>query len=196
MKVLYDYVMKMSDRSKGILLCVVGVMAFTPDSILIRKVAHVPNNTVLFYRNLIFAFTMFIGLVITEKRNTFNKIKALGKWGTATGFIFGSSLWFLILGIQKTAAANVLVIQSSNPVFAAIFSWFILGESMSKLTLGTSAVCILAIILIFAGDVGSSSTDDANNASDNTAGLLFAVASSSTFGLYVVMLRWLSIYQT
>lgn len=187
---------KMSDRSKGIFLSVMGVMALTPDSILIRKVSHVPDHTVLFYRNLIFALVMLIGLVIVEKRNTWNKIKALGKWGTATGFIFGASLWFIILGIQKTAAANVLVIQASNPVFAAIFSWFILGERMSKLTLGTSAVCILAIILIFAGDVGSSSSDDANSASDNTAGLLFAVGSSSTFGLYVVMLRWLSIYQT
>ena len=196
MESMYGFINSFSDRSKGIILSVAGVMAFTPDSILLRKTAHVPNYTVLFYRNLILAVVMFIIIETIEKRNTWNKIKSLGRWGTTTGLIFGASSWFLITAIQKTSAANVLVIQASNPVFAAVFSWFILGESMSKLTLGTSAVCILAIILIFAGDVGSSSTDDGNSASENTAGLLFAVASSTMFGLYVVMLRWLSIYQT
>ena len=183
---------QMTARSKGVALSALGVLALTPDSLLVRKVAHVPDQTVLFYRNLSFALFMLISLLMTEKWNSWNKIKALGKWGILSGVVFGSSLWLMAAAIQNTAAANVLVIQASNPVFAAMFSWLIMKESMTRLTLGTSAVCIIAIILIFAGDVGSSSSEGKNN----TLGLLFAVASSSTFGFYVVMLRWLSIYQT
>jgi drug/metabolite transporter (DMT)-like permease len=182
---------RMSDRSKGVFLSVVGVLALTPDSILVRKVAHVPNATVLFYRNIIFATTMLIGLLVTEKGNSWNKLRSLGKWGFITGIIFGASLWFIIVGIQNTAAANVLVIQASNPVFAAIFSYLIMGETMSRLTLGTSAVCVLAIALIFAGSSGGESSGG-----NNTLGLIYAVASSVSFGLYMVLLRWLAVYQT
>jgi drug/metabolite transporter (DMT)-like permease len=181
----------MSNRSKGVFLSVVGVLALTPDSILVRKVAHVPNATVLFYRNVIFATVMLIGLLVTEKWNTWNKLRSLGRWGFFTGIVFGASLWFIIVGIQNTAAANVLVIQASNPVFAAIFSYLIMGETMSRLTLGTSAVCVLAIALIFAGSTGGESTHG-----NNTLGLIYAVASSVSFGLYMVMLRWLAVFQT
>jgi drug/metabolite transporter (DMT)-like permease len=183
---------RLSNRSKGVLYSVAGVMALTPDSLLIRLCAGVPNQTVLFYRNIIFGTAMLIGLIVTEKWNAWNKLKALGKWGLFTGVIFGASLWFIIVGIQKTAAANVLVIQAANPVFAAIFSWFIMREALSKITLATSAVCVVAIILIFIGNVNG----DSSNGSDNTAGLLYAVASSVSFGLYMVMLRWLSVFQT
>lgn len=188
----FSFYDSLSNRSKGVMFSVLGVLCLTPDSLLIRKCGGVPDQTVLFYRHLIFGIIMLIGHIITEKWNSWNKLLALGKWGLFTGVIFGASLWFLPMGIQNTAAANVLVIQASNPVFAAIFSWIIMRESMSKLTLGTSVVCIFAIILIFAGDVGNSSGGGGNN----TAGLLYSVGSSVTFGLYVVMIRWLSLYQT
>jgi drug/metabolite transporter (DMT)-like permease len=169
-----------------------GVMALTPDSLLIRKCEDVPDQTVLFYRFLFFAVIMTMGLLYTERWNSWKKLKALGRYGVMTGLIFGASLWFIIVGIQNTAAANVLVIQASNPVFAAIFSWLIMKETMTKLTLATSGVCLLAIILIFIGDIGHSSSGGGNN----TLGLLYSVASSVSFGLYMVLLRWLTIYQT
>ena len=186
--------MTLSRRSKGLLYSVFGVLALTPDSILIRKVAHVPSFTVLFYRNLIFAVVMLIGLLVSERANSWNKLKALGKWGFLTGILFGASLMFLVLAIQRIAAASVLVIQASNPVFAAIFSWFMLSEAMTRLTLITSAICIGAIILIFAGSLASGG--GGGSGGNDAVGLLIAVASSISFGLYIVMLRWLSLFQT
>ena len=180
----------LSDRSKGIFLSVVGILALTPDALLLRKTSHIPNYNVLFYRFLSFAMFMFVGLLITEGKNCLNKIKDLGRWGTATGIVFGAAQLFIAIGMQNTAAANVLVIESFNPVFAMIFSWLIIHESTSNLTFGTSVVCILAILLIFIGDYNES---DSN--SSNSIGLLFAIGASVLFGLYVVMLRWLSLYQ-
>lgn len=182
-----------TNRTKGVLLSVVGVMCLTPDSLLVRQVANVPNMTVLFYRNLIFAVVMLVGLLVTEKKNSWNKLKGLGKWGVFTGVIFGSSIWFMPIALMNTAAANVLVIQAANPLFAAIFSWLIMRESITKVTFATSVVCVIAIVLIFVGDTqGNSSSSEGNN----TLGLMFAVGSSVTFGFYVVMLRFMSLYQT
>ncbi len=126
---------------------------------------------------------------MTEKWNSWNKIRALGLWGLVAGLIFGFSFMIIFIAIMYTSAANVLVIQASNPVFATIFSWFILGEKVTRLTLGTSIVCIAAIILIFAGEAAGGSSEDGKR---ETIGLLCAMASSITFGLYVVMIRWLS----
>jgi drug/metabolite transporter (DMT)-like permease len=181
----------LSKRTTGLALSILGVLALTPDSILIRKVEHVPMFTVLFYRNFIFAVFMVAWLFITDRWNSWYKLRALGWWGLFAGLVFGASIILLFIAIMTTSAASVLVIQASNPVFAAIFSWFILGEKITKLTLGTSIVCIAAIILIFAGDVSEGGgSDDGHNSS---SGLFCAVGSSITFGLYVVLLRWLSL---
>mmetsp|Transcript_37248 Transcript_37248/g.64365 ORF Transcript_37248/g.64365 Transcript_37248/m.64365 type:complete len:385 (-) Transcript_37248:84-1238(-) len=182
---------KFSKRTTGLTLTVFGVLALTPDSLLVRKVANVPVYTILFYRNLLFALFMLVGLAISEKWNTWNKIRALGRWGTFTGLVFGFSITAMLVALANTSAANVLVIQASNPVFAAIFSWYLLKEKATKLTIGTSLVCIAAIILIFAGEVAEG--NDSEQVGNNSFGLLCAIGSSVSFGLYIVMLRWLSL---
>lgn len=186
---LYD---SLPNRTKGVLLSVLGVLCLTPDSLLVRKVGHVPSMTVLFYRNLIFGVIMLLGLLITEKKNSWNKLMGLGKWGLFAGVLFGFSLWFMVIAFINTAAANVLVIQAANPLFAAIFSWFIMGETITKLTMATSAACVVAIVLIFIGETLEKSSSSSGN---NTLGLLFAIGSSTSFGLYVVMLRFVPLYQ-
>lgn len=181
----------MSKRTTGLTLSILGVMALTPDSLLIRKVDSVPMWTILFYRNFTFGIFMLVGLLITEKWNTWKKIRALGMWGALTGLLFGFSIMIIFIAIMNTSAANVLVIQASNPVFATIFSYFILGEKVTRLTAGTSLVCVAAIVLIFAGDVAEGS--DSEQGGNESLGLLCAVLSSVSFGLYIVMLRWLSL---
>ena len=176
-----------SSRTRGTLYAVIGVLALTPDSLLIREVAHVPNFTVMFYRNLAFGVTMFMQLVVTEKANTINTLKALGWWGTFAGLIVGASNLFIVLAFQQTAIANVLVILASNPIFAAIFSAILLRETMDLRTTLTCVVCIGAIVLIFAGELGGGTT--------GVSGLLYAVASSVTFGLYFALLRWITVGQ-
>jgi drug/metabolite transporter (DMT)-like permease len=182
-----------SDRSKGLFYSIVGVLVLTPDSLLIRQ-CNAPVYTALFYRNLIFAFVMTVGLLVSENysyERSINKLKALGKWGFITGVIFGASLWFIVVSLQNTAAASTLVIQASNPVFAAIFSYYIMGEVITKLTFATSVTCILAIVIIFVGSLVGGATSGKND----MFGLVMAVASSASFGLYIALLRWLSVYQ-
>lgn len=192
MNCIVDIFDRLPNRTKGVLLSVVGVLCLTPDSLLVRQTAHVPNMTVLFYRNLIYGTVVTVCLLFSEGRNSWNKLKGLGKLGLFTGVIFGASLWFMPIALMNTAAANVLVIQAANPLFSAMFSWLIMRESMTRITFATSVVCVIAIVLIFAGDLqgGGSSSEG-----DNTLGLLFAVASSITFGLYIVMLRYMALYQ-
>ena len=179
-----------SKRTTGLAFSILGVLAFTPDSILIRKVEHVPMFTVLFYRNSLFAIFMILYIIMSNGMSSLNKLYALGGWGTFAGLVFGATILLLFTAIMTTSAASVLVIQASNPVFAAIFSWFILGEKVTKLTLGTCLVCIGAIVLIFVGEAIEESSDDTNH---GTSGLFCAVGSSVSFGLYVVLLRWLSV---
>lgn len=175
--------LKVSRHTLGTIYCIVGVLALTPDSLMLRKVSNVPSYTVLFYRYLSFALTAFLTLVLTQKGETWRSFKQIGLWGVATGLILGVSNICITLGFLNTAAANVLVIYSSNPVFSALFSWLLMREKIPLRTILTSLVCLGAIALIFSSELGGSS--DGND----LAGLLFAFGSSISLGLFFVLLR-------
>lgn len=100
--------------------------------------------------------------------------------------VWGGSNVAIGYAFQNTAVATVLVINASNPVFSAIFGYFLLGEVPPIRTICASIVCIGAIALIFAGEVNSGS-------GNSIGGVLASLASSISMGLYFVLLRLLSI---
>jgi drug/metabolite transporter (DMT)-like permease len=177
--------MVLSNRVRGTLYAVFGVLLLTPDSLLLRKVGGVPTFTVMFYRFAIFATAMLTGLCLAHRGGIVGKFRALGKWGVLAGLVLGHSNLFITIAFQQTAIANVLVINASNPIFSALLSRLLLGEVLPLRTLVCAAVCIGAIVLIFAGEV--------QNGGDPT-GLYYSVATAVTFGTYFVVLRYISVY--
>ncbi len=101
-----------------------------------------------------------------------------------TGIDWGLSNLFLVCAIQNTAVANVLVINAASPMFSAFFSWLLLGEVVLLRTILASAVCFAAIFVIFISEVGQSKTDRSD-----IGGIICALGSSITMGLYFVLLR-------
>ncbi len=176
-----------SNQTKGTIYCIVGVLVVTPDSLLVRKVSHLPNFTVQFYRHFLYAYTLGVYFLCQEGRQSWVKLKEIGKIGLFAGLIWGSSNLFVTLAFQKTAAANALVILASNPMFSAVFSYFLLKEIVPWRTIIAGLVCFGAIVLIFASELG--------NSDGGFEGVIYALLASATMGLYFVLLRLACIYQ-
>lgn len=180
----------LSTHAKGTLLTVFAVLVLTPDSLLVRKLSHLPNFVVMFYRYLVFTvvLTLFLGLTSGPK-GFLLKFKSIGKIGWFAGLIWGASNLLITYGFQTIAAATVLVIIASNPMFSALFSYLILKETVPWHTFAAGLVCFGAIVSIFYSQLSG-------DESTNVAGLLSSLGAAATMGLYFVLLRLADIHST
>jgi drug/metabolite transporter (DMT)-like permease len=174
----------LSTHAKGLILAIVAVLILTPDAVLVRKLGHLPNFVVMFYRNLIFSVCIFLYEILRfGAKSLIPNFRAIGWLGWVAGLVWGTTNILITYGFQSTAVANVLVIIASNPMFAALFSFVILKETVPWYTIAAGLVCFGAIVSIFYAELSGSP-----NASD-VAGLLSALGAAIGMGLYFVLLR-------
>jgi drug/metabolite transporter (DMT)-like permease len=170
-------------------MTILGVILLCPDTLLLREVQGAENWTVTFYRHLFIAIAMMICQTIADRnlQATYNSVWSLGYLGIFSGIVLGTSMLLFTIAVQNTAAANVLVINATNPIFSAIFSYLILGEFIDKKTFVVMLICFGAIILVFSTEFGNDAGVSA------VAGNLCALGAAVTVGLYFVLIRLASI---
>ncbi|MEE9325720.1 MAG: DMT family transporter [Cocleimonas sp.] len=139
--------MNISQQLKGILITTLGVIILSPDALLIRLL-HADTWTVVFWRGLVFSLGICILMLIIYRRNTFQQFKKIGKPGIAIGLIFGFSSIFFTTAVQNTSISNTLVIISTSPAFAALFSWIYLKEKVPLKTWVTMFIIFFTISAI------------------------------------------------
>jgi drug/metabolite transporter (DMT)-like permease len=176
---------KWSNQVKGTVYCVTGILALTPDSLLVRLVSRLPNFEVIFLKNIIQAVFLSLVLLITQGSGVVKSVKDLGRIGWIAGFIWAVSNFCITYAFQNTAVANVLVILAANPMFSAIATYFLLKETIRIRTMIAALVCFAAIIIIFSGELGKGDSSAAD-----IVGLINALAASVTFGFYLALVRY------
>ena len=190
MESLIGCMSRMSDRSYGTFLTVLGVLILCPDTLLLREVSSTNLWTVIFYRHLFFAVFVLLFVFLSKDGNlprTWDDIHSLGWLGLLAGIVQGISMLLFTIGVEYTAAANVVVINATNPVFSSIFSYFILRELIPLKTIIVIIISFVAILIIFSGDFGSGPK------SGFLIGNLCAVGAAVSVGLYFVLIRLASI---
>ena len=146
----------LSKHTKGLLITGLGVLIMTPDGLLVRLVAADPW-TLLFWRGLLAAVGLTLGLLLIYRRRTWHVFRQIGWAGIVTGIIFGAGTCAFILGMTHTTVANTLFIVSTSPLFAALIAWLVLREAVPTRTWGAIAVTVIGIAVIVSGglDIGS-----------------------------------------
>ncbi|MBO0334248.1 DMT family transporter [Sneathiella sp. CAU 1612] len=142
----------------GVLITAAGVLLLTPDGLLVRLIGA-DSATILFWRGILFSIGIFGFYLLRRGVATLGLVQAMGKRGLLAALLFSLSTCFFVLAITHTSAANALVIIATAPLFAALFSWLILKETISLSTWIAIGVCIGGISLIFLGSVGGGSRD-------------------------------------
>lgn len=148
--------MPTSDRSKGILLSLLGVFILSPDALLIR-LAGLDDFTLIFYRGLFPSIVITVLLLLYYRRRFLAVVLATGWAGLLNGVLYAITNITFIYSIQSTSVANTLVILSSAPIFAAILSIPILGENQRPSTWLVIGLSFVSISVIGLGSYGQSS---------------------------------------
>jgi drug/metabolite transporter (DMT)-like permease len=143
-----------TDRSKGLLISLLGVFILSPDGLIIR-ILGLDNATLLFYRGVFSAIAISILLLLYYRTRFLSVVLGIGWIGTLNGFMFAVTNITFVNSIQLTSVANTILILSSAPVFAAILSLIILKENQKPLTWLIIAISFGAIFIIGFGTYGS-----------------------------------------
>ncbi|MFT5399299.1 MAG: drug/metabolite transporter (DMT)-like permease [Planctomycetota bacterium] len=168
-----------SDRSKGILMSLLGVIVLSPDSLLIR-LADLNDYTLLFYRGLFPVFSISFILWLYYRKRLLSVCLGIGVAGILNAVLFAAVNISFISAIQLTSVANTLLILSSAPIFAAILSLVVLKENQRSSTWVVIFLSLISIFVIGYGSYGST----------GLSGDLFALACAVATAASAVLVRY------
>ena len=144
----------MGSRNKGLLLSLIGVIIISPDSLLIR-LANIDDLSLIFYRSALPIITILIFLIYNYQKSFIKSFFLIGLPGVIYAILYAITHICFVYSIQNTAVANTLVLIASAPIFAALFSVFILKEIPSFFTWIVIFIALLAMIIIGIGSFTS-----------------------------------------
>ncbi len=140
--------MSYSDQQKGMLIAFAGIMFITPDALLIR-LANLDSWNLIFYRGFIPFIVVLIGLLILYKEKLIKEIINNGWHGFFYACTFTLTNIVFIISIERTKAANTLIMVALAPMLSAIISFFFLKEKQDKKTWFAIIITTLAVFYIF-----------------------------------------------
>jgi len=116
---------QLSAHQRGVLMTVIGVLVLTPDALIVRLI-ETDHWTLLFWRSLFAAISLFVLNSFMEKSSPIKAIGGLFKNGLLCALLFAGSNVCFVISITHTAVANTLVILASMLFIAAVLSVILL----------------------------------------------------------------------
>ena len=168
----------MKTRNKGLILSFIGVLILSPDSLLIRLV-DLDDFSLIFYRSALPIVTILIFLIYTYQESFLKSFYLIGVPGIIYAILYAITHICFVYSIQNTAVANTLVLIASAPIFAALFSVFILKEIPSFFTWMVILISMIAMVII---GIGSFTTT-------GLYGDLMAIIVATGMGFSMVLVR-------
>lgn len=140
------------DHRRGTWIAAAGVTAVSFDALLVR-LAEAPAGDVVFLRGLFIALALTLLLRLRYSRWTPVALRAGGWPAGLMAVTMGLTQILFVVAVLHTRAANVVVILTAAPLFAAVLSGLFLGEWVRPRTWVAMALCIAGIVLVFGGSV-------------------------------------------
>ena len=167
--------MQSNSYQRGLAMVILGVVFLSFDGLLIR-LANTDGWTIVFWRG----FLMFCVLgVLCCVGNRLGALRSHPFSSLASALLLGLMSSFFVLAVMNANVANVVVILSTAPLFAALFSRVFLHEKVPLRTLVAIAVCMLGMGLVFLGE----------GAMGMLAGNLYALTAAAAIGGNLTLLR-------
>lgn len=145
----------LSTHAKGTLISLVGMLILSIDPLLLRKLEDVDIFTVILYRGFFYIASLGIFLLLTKGTEFLKTFMLLGKIGLFASVIWGAAQVLITYALATAPVGSVLVINSSNPMFSALFSRILLGEVVKLRTIAAGLVCFASIVVIFFSEISA-----------------------------------------
>lgn len=167
-----------TDHRRGTALAAAGVLALSFDALLVR-LAVADSATIVFWRGLFMALALTVALRLLRRRWAWHVIAAAGAAGVFIVLGYGLSQILFVSAVMTTRVANVVVILSAAPLFAAGLSGLFLREWVASRTWVAIILCIAGIAAVFGGSIGG----------DAWLGDVFALGAALVVGANFTLLR-------
>lgn len=130
-----------------------GVSILSMDALVVRLSSASPW-TMCFWRGLFMALALFTALRVYYGRSCIQHFRAIGWLGILIALLMGGRHLFFVTAVSYTTVADVVVIMSTTPLFAALFSAIFLRERTPLRTWLAILLTLGGIVVIFAGSLG------------------------------------------
>ena len=167
----------MSERARGLAITTLAMLVITPDVLLIRLIDTDPW-TLAFWRGLLSAAGLVVGLIAVYRRRTLEVMLAPGVPGLVIGTFFGIGTVAFVWAITHTSAASALLIIATGSMFGAAFSWLLMRERLPVYTIVAMAGTFAGLAIIVSGEAGTGSSLEGD-----LSAVVVAVLSGLTFAL-------------
>ncbi|NRQ13392.1 DMT family transporter [Ensifer sesbaniae] len=116
----------------------------------IARFLEIPDSwTIVFWRCLFAGlFLLAFMLVRDGPRGTLALFKGMGWPGVAVGLCFTIASTSFIIAISYTTIANVVLLGAGVPLFAALMSWVLFRERVSRFTWGAITAVIVGVAIM------------------------------------------------
>jgi drug/metabolite transporter (DMT)-like permease len=140
------------ERKIGLLIVSAGVTAISFDALLIRLAGTTAWN-VIFWRGLFTFISLTVILAWTKGRDSCASFVQAPKIAWTSAVLFGTGGIFFVTSVMFTSVANTVVIISSAPLFAALFTRLFRIEIIPLRTWMAIILALCGVILVFAGSL-------------------------------------------
>ncbi|WP_253446718.1 DMT family transporter [Halomonas sp. Y3] len=142
-----------SNFSKGHAIALIGAFVLSMDTLFLRLIDSDPA-VVAFWRGVL----MFVaggGVFLAIHRFSGHSIVKYSLKGYAVALFYGAASIFFTFSAMSTGVANLLIILSTTPLWAAIGSYLFLKEGISAKTITSCLLAFLGMLVIFTGKIGT-----------------------------------------
>ena len=170
------------DRTKGIIITVLGVLFLIPDSLLVRLITATPL-AICFWRGLLGGSLLLIIYLIYGLLSKDNKRLDFTLKEILIILCIALSTICFVLSVNYTTIANTLFLLSTAPFFSIFLSYFLLGEKIRLKDLCASLIALIGVFIISLGSQVS------NNTLATSLGDLFGIGIAIFTALVLTLAR-------
>lgn len=170
------------DRTKGIIITVLGVLFLIPDSLLVRLITATPL-AICFWRGLLGGSLLLIIYLIYGLLSKDNKRLDFTLKEILIILCIALSTICFVLSVNYTTVANTLFLLSTAPFFSIFLSYFLLGEKIRFKDLCASLIALIGVFIISLGSQVS------NNTLATSLGDLFGIGIAIFTALVLTLAR-------
>ena len=137
----------------GPLLVFLGAVSLSFGGLIVKSFEGSTLWQILFWRSVFFIIVVSIFLIISYKKKIFTALYKSGLPGLIGGIILSIGFASYVFAMYETTVANTNFIIQTQTLFLAIFGYFFLKETISKLTFFCILLAISGIILMLGNSI-------------------------------------------
>ena len=137
----------------GPFLVFLGAISLSFGGLIVKSFEGSTLWQILFWRSVFFIIVVSIFLIISYKKKIFTALYKSGLPGLIGGIILSIGFASYVFAMYETTVANTNFIIQTQTLFLAIFGYFFLKETISKLTFFCILLAISGIILMLGNSI-------------------------------------------